>query len=348
MGRIIIDEIDFNVAYGKLVAKTWHEETEGCKKILFIHGWMDNSGSFDNLAPLLKHDDDLYIVSIDLPGHGKSSQIPPGSAYSDTTIIMEMRRCLIELNWVTPKKITDIGGCKASAGGNHIGSEADSTKKFTIIGHSFGGGLGAFYSSLYPDEVEELILLDFFKSETESPERALKKLARSIDHFIETGSQGSIVNKTNDKGQVVVSQETALVATIEAHKNLGNLTREEAACLLKRSTIPVSTPPNSVIYNRDLRLQCMLNLREDWDLNRIMFSGLKCHVLFILVKNGIYDSSEFFVDHMDEMIEFYKSKAKSFFLQWVDGDHFAHMNNSQTIANMINSYLKSPTDYKVV
>lgn len=356
--RVIVDEIEFEVPYGKLAAKSWHEETDECKRILALHGWMDNAGSFDNLMPKIKHKGGLYIVALDLPGHGKSSQLPPGTSYSDLNIIMEVRRCLTELDWIQPVEKDLNGGSDSSIRDNN--NQIDSKKKFSIIGHSLGAGLAMFYASLYPDDVDEIILLDFIKSRTSTPENLLQRMADDIDLFLGTVQSTSpftspkLANKgapqkakTADKGQVIVSQETAIIATVEAHRPLGNLSREDAKCLLKRSTVAVSSPPNSVIYSRDLRLQSMLNMREHIDVNRIMFAKIKCHVFSILAKKGIYTSQETFRDDMDCMVDFYKKRAKTFHLQWFDSDHYLHMNSPQETADLINKYLESPTNYQV-
>lgn len=372
--RVIIDELEFEVPYGKLAAKTWHEETDECKRILALHGWMDNAGSFDKLMTQIKHEDGVYIVALDLPGHGKSSQLPPGSSYSDLNIVMEVRRCLSELKWIQPFEKKNLNGDSSrnhminSHSNNSIydslSSQANNEprKKFTIIGHSLGAGLSLFYASLYPDDVEQLILLDFIKSRTTTPEGLLNNTAEAIDQFIhtvpsqspfsspkisKTNYSSNNLNKSVDKGQVIVSQEAAIIATIEAHRQLGALTRDDATCLLKRSTVAVSTPPNSVIYNRDLRLQSMLNMREHLDMNMIMFAGVKCDIVAILARNGLYATDELFRNHMDEMKAFYKAKAKSFCIQWVDADHYLHMNKPKETADLINKYLESPEDFKV-
>jgi len=377
---VIVDELEFEVPYGKLAAKTWHEETEESKRILVLHGWMDNAGSFDNLMPHIKYKDDLYIVALDLPGHGKSSQFPPGASYSDLNILMEIRRCLTELKWIqpVPKKRGETNGPEIGGGGgggllhsassNSLASETDETletrKKFSIIGHSLGGGLALFYASLYPDDVEEVILLDFIKAKTPPVEVLLKNTAYSIDQFIETVPSQSPFpspvlskstfssnnpNKMADKGQVVVSQQAAIIATIEAHKLLGKLTRDDATCLLKRSTVAVSTPPNCVIYSRDLRLQSMLNLRENFDVHKVMFAGVKCHVLILLGEKGMYSENEYFRDRMDQMEAFYRERAKSLHLQWIeDGDHYVHMNKPLQVAELITNYLASPEDFRVI
>lgn len=363
--RVIIDELEFEVPYGKLAAKTWHEEIDGCKRILALHGWMDNSGSFDTLIPKLKHDDGLYIVALDLPGHGKSSQLPPGSSYSDLTILMEVRRFLVQLDWIQSNE-------------SH---KTFNKKKFSIVGHSLGAGVGLYYASLYPDEVDEVILLDFMKSRTMPSEQILANVAHTIDqlvnlvptqlipksshqqsndttssHVASSNAQLSSATETKisavknaDKGQVVVSQEAAIIATIDAHKKLGELSRNDVLCLLKRSTVALSTPPNSVIYSRDLRLNSMLNLREHIEINKIMFARVQCHILFVLAKKGLYVENEMFKDEMDTMEEFYRKRAKSYNIQWVnDADHYIHMNQTQKAADVINEYLKSPKDYKAI
>ena len=367
--RIIIDELEFEVPYGKLAAKTWHEEDENSKRVLALHGWMDNAGSFDNIIPHLKHEDGLYIVALDLPGHGKSSQLPPGSSYSDLNILLEIRRCLTDLNWIQRvEKVNNNNGeggegrLSDSASTNSMGEPVENRKKFSIIGHSLGAGLGLFYASLYPDDVEELISLDFFKARSPTPNALIESLAVTMDQFLatvpgqspfsspilsKTNPSTTNLNKSADKGQVIVSQETAIVATIQAHQQLGVLTRDDATCLLKRSTVAVSTPPNSVIYSRDLRLQSMLNLRENFEVHKVLFANLKCHVIFILGKQGLYANDGLFKDRMDQMEELYKSKAKSFYLHWFDGDHYLHMSKPKQTAEIINKYLKAPADYKV-
>lgn len=349
--RIIVDELEFEVPYGKLAAKTWHEETEESKRVLMLHGWMDNAGSFDTIVPHLKHKDGLYIVAIDLPGHGKSSQYPPGSSYSDLNIIMELRRCLIEMQWVEPlNKKGNINGASNSIGRSH--------KPFTIMGHSLGGGLAVFYASLFPNDVDQLVLIDFIKAKTYPLDAFLDETAKTIDQFIETvpsqspfsspvlskAHPSNSPSKNADKGQVIVSQETAIIATIEAHRQLGVLTRDDAACLLKRSTVAVSTPPNSVIYSRDLRLQAMLNFRENMDVHKVMFGRCLSQILCILGRTGMYSQLPVFTEHMDEMEEFYKKRAKSFELKWIDADHYLHMNKAQETAEIINKYLAAPAE----
>lgn len=53
----------------------------GVEKIIALHGWQDNCGTFDELIPLITTK--AVIVAVDFPGHGRSSHLPVGIPYSD-------------------------------------------------------------------------------------------------------------------------------------------------------------------------------------------------------------------------------------------------------------------------
>jgi alpha-beta hydrolase superfamily lysophospholipase len=50
------------------------------KKILALHGWLDNSNTHAYLAPYLA-ERGYHVVAFDYCGHGKSSHLPRGSNY---------------------------------------------------------------------------------------------------------------------------------------------------------------------------------------------------------------------------------------------------------------------------
>ena len=77
--------------------------------------------------------EDIYFIALDFPGHGKSSHRWPGMPYLHFEYIADVKKVVSHLQW----------------------------KKFSIIGHSMGAGVGAHYAGTFPSEVENLILLDF-------------------------------------------------------------------------------------------------------------------------------------------------------------------------------------------
>ena len=74
------------VPYGYLSAKVWGSLTQDSIKVIAMHGYMDNAGTFDRLIPLLP--DNYYIVAFDLPGHGFSSHVPYGKSMSSKAKII--------------------------------------------------------------------------------------------------------------------------------------------------------------------------------------------------------------------------------------------------------------------
>ncbi|KAL0893829.1 hypothetical protein ABMA27_013954 [Loxostege sticticalis] len=70
-------EIKIPVQYGHIAAKLWGNDQE--RPILALHGWQDNAGTWDTLAPMLCQN--RSILAFDHPGHGHSSWIPPGMHY---------------------------------------------------------------------------------------------------------------------------------------------------------------------------------------------------------------------------------------------------------------------------
>lgn len=60
--------------WGRLSAKLWG--TDQRRPILALHGWQDNAGTWDPIAPMLCKN--RSILALDFPGHGYSSWIPPG------------------------------------------------------------------------------------------------------------------------------------------------------------------------------------------------------------------------------------------------------------------------------
>ncbi len=98
--------------------------------ILALHGWLDNSGSFDALAPLLPKN--CYFLALDLLGQGLSSHLPPDQSY-------ELRLEALRLE----------GLVKALA-----------FEHYLIIAHSRGGALGVLLAAMMPEQVKGLVLLD--------------------------------------------------------------------------------------------------------------------------------------------------------------------------------------------
>ncbi|XP_068238720.1 probable serine hydrolase isoform X2 [Palaemon carinicauda] len=143
-------EIKIPIPNGHIAGKVWNE---GQKPVIGLHGWMDNAGTWDSLAPLLPKS--LSLIAIDFPGHGFSSKIPrEGSTFLDLILCIE--RVVQHL---------DI-------------------KEVTLLGHSMGGGAAFLYAATFPKKVKKIVVLDLIKPITVEPENQPQKTAQCIEELI--------------------------------------------------------------------------------------------------------------------------------------------------------------------
>ncbi|XP_003745111.1 serine hydrolase-like protein [Galendromus occidentalis] len=122
-------EVQFQMPWGHLAGQEWGDP-KSRRKVLAIHGWMDNSNSFSKLCPLLPSD--LHIIAIDLSGHGLSSHRPYGSVYTVLEFAIDMKRLADVLGW---------GG-------------------FAILAHSMGAMTAFLLAGLFPEMVTHIVSLD--------------------------------------------------------------------------------------------------------------------------------------------------------------------------------------------
>ena len=133
------------------IGKLWGPNNK--QPILALHGWMDNAGSFDHIAPLLKNHS---ILAIDLPGHGRSSWLPRGIPYEDKIYAKTLRTIVKHFGW----------------------------NKVKLLGHSMGGITCFNYARLYPQEIEFVVSIDSLSFFVQSLSTHTKILAIGIDEFI--------------------------------------------------------------------------------------------------------------------------------------------------------------------
>lgn len=143
------EELRIPLAQGALAAKAWGDPAS--PPLLALHGWLDNAGSFDRLAPLLAQE--RYVVALDLRGHGRSAHLPEGGWYHYVDRFDELREVLDHFGW----------------------ARAD------LLGHSLGGTLASLFAALYPERVGELLLIEALGPLTNAAEDALAQLRRALD-----------------------------------------------------------------------------------------------------------------------------------------------------------------------
>lgn len=130
-----------------LAARTWGDPD--APLVLALHGWLDNAGSFDGLAPALP---DHYLVALDLPGHGRSDHygLDHAANFIDALPVVH--------------EVLDALGADTAA----------------LLGHSMGGGIAALYAGAVPERITRLALLEGLGPLTTPAEDAPAQAGRAL------------------------------------------------------------------------------------------------------------------------------------------------------------------------
>ncbi|XP_054325960.2 serine hydrolase-like protein 2 isoform X2 [Pongo pygmaeus] len=242
---------------------------------------------------------------MDFGGHGLSSHYSPGVPYNLQTFVSEIRRVVAALKW----------------------------NRFSILGHSFGGVVGATFSCTFPEMVDKLTLLDtlLFPLESNEMENLLTYKRRAIEHML----------------QIEASQEPSHVFSLKQLlqrllKSNSHLSEECGELLLQRGTKKVAT---GLVLNRDQRLSWPENSADyvSRELCAHSIRKLQAHVLFIKAVHGYFESRDNYSEEesVSFMIDMMKSTLKERF-QFVEvpGNHCVHMCEPQHVASIISSFLQ--------
>ncbi len=122
---------------------------EGGRRVLALHGWLDNAASFVPLAP---HLPGLDLVVPDLPGHGRSDHLPRGMDYSFAGAVHTVLDIADALGW----------------------------ERFTLLGHSMGAGIASLVTAACPDRVERLVAIEALGALAEVPGRTVERLREAV------------------------------------------------------------------------------------------------------------------------------------------------------------------------
>lgn len=122
-------QITIKCKYGTKAGICWGQGQE--KKILALHGWLDNAASFHFLAPLIAKAG-YEIIAVDFAGHGLSDHRAKGHFAHFIDYILDIQEVLSELNWNKP----------------------------TLLGHSMGAAMAQMYASAFPEKVNKLVMIE--------------------------------------------------------------------------------------------------------------------------------------------------------------------------------------------
>lgn len=121
----------------------------GAPRVLALHGWLDNAASFVPLSPRLAHVD---LVAPDLPGHGRSGHLPPGTDYSFAGALHAVLDIADALGW----------------------------ERFALLGHSMGAGIASLVAAGAPRRIDRLVAIEALGALPEDPARTAARLREAV------------------------------------------------------------------------------------------------------------------------------------------------------------------------
>ena len=245
------------------------------RRILCLHGWLDNSASFHLLAPRLAAqlqgqtaaDDSMQveteIVALDLPGHGLSSHKgkdgPPQLLSEYCYYVSEF---LDEMGW-TPSS-------PPAAAATTTTTYPDGCDQIILIGHSMGAGISTTFAASFPDLIDSVILLEGAGPIARRCEDTSKHIRNAVDRrkrgnraIYGDHGQGGVGDSVSDLGgggddgtskagskakgvRIYPTIDDAVkvrLATARLAPGKQWLSEEAAAAMVKRAVVPyVSTP----------------------------------------------------------------------------------------------------------
>ncbi len=147
-------EISMDLPRSHLRVRGLEWRPNAAKKVVALHGWLDNAASFMPLAPLLT---DTHLIALDWPGHGHSDHIPEGMTYHFTDYLTYLHEFL----------------------------DAWGDGPITLLGHSLGGAVGTLFAGAFPEKIERLILVEGFGPIPSKDDEARRRLREHVERRLQ-------------------------------------------------------------------------------------------------------------------------------------------------------------------
>jgi len=292
-------EVTIPAPWGRIAGRAWGDP--GGRPVLGLHGWLDNAGTFDHLAPLLS--DDLYLVSIDQPGHGLTSHYPPGLQYKLSDAFVHLRRVLEHLGW----------------------------ERAAVLGHSMGGGVGLWYAAMFPEQIDRVVCIDLLSFGSVALSKHVESARKSVLATLAT--QAKMEEPTLPRYTWEDACGRAFMAS-NLINGLGSITKESVETLMRRGLVELED--GKFTWSADLRLRIPTAFNMLPEMTTEFASKVQCPHLFI--KGS--DSKKYMADeHYERLLRVFQQHNPTFQYRELPGGHHLHLNTPQPVADTVNTFL---------
>ncbi|MEO5626136.1 MAG: alpha/beta hydrolase [Dokdonella sp.] len=267
-----------------LAVKCWGDPA--LPPLLALHGWLDNAGSFDRLAPQLANNN--RIVALDLRGHGRSSHAPNGVWYHYVDYFEEIRSTLDYFGW----------------------------ERSDLLGHSLGGTLASLFAALYPERVNELLLIEALGPLATPAKDSLAQLRRSLDQRAAFATRRPL--------RVFADIDSAIAARIAAN----DLSESAARALVERGVTEVD---GGYVWSSDARLTLASPQRYTEEQILAMLAGVRARTLLVLA-----DPATSYLAR--EMMDARAAQIADIRVVRLSGHHHLHLEDAEAVARAIREF----------
>jgi pimeloyl-ACP methyl ester carboxylesterase len=233
---------------------------------------VDNSATFEILAPLLVNSLNADIIAIDFAGHGQSNHRLNGSSYFQLAYAYDIAVALDKLPWTaTPIDYKN--------------------SKVVLIGHSMGGGLSTVLAGAFPEKVSALVLIDSLGLSARAPLDICKGFRNAVH------SQVSFLTTPHTTYSSIDEMVEQRLKTVQTLPGSQSLTRRAAERLVKHASIEVaasgaatlsSSTSSSPLYRftHDKRVVSPSLMFVDEAQAMTFLSSIQCSTLVVQAENG--------------------------------------------------------------
>jgi len=265
----------------------WHPQQANPKsqRILCLHGWLDNAGSFELVAEALS-EQGHELLAFDMAGCGRSSHRSLHGGYNLWDDVLDAEALLDQLGW----------------------------DDYILLGHSRGAMVASLFAATMPKGLAGLALIDGIlppTMETDPLVAQLKEFMSMRKDLINKNARVDVIGKSAEtSGTKALSIEEAW----QQRKKNCLLTFDEMLPILNRSLKPVGS---GYLWSHDQRVKGRSVYRlSEVDQKHLLASLTLPGILLVAKESRLYKP---------EYLDIFQKSLPSFTVQVLDGKHHLHM-----------------------